>query len=286
MFAEMFNGSVFPPNGWTVVNRDGGTLPPWFQGSSTSVFVPFEGEGFAADNFQRANGAYIDDYLISPSIPGIGQTGRVDSLKFWVRSALNPPPATNYPDSLMVLLSTTGADTSNFTTFLDYFDVPKTGWTVKGYGLTGRVPTNSTIRVAFRYLHFDGGYSGMNSDFVGVDFVHVTRNLPSAVEVSDSRPTDFTLYQNYPNPFNPTTTIQFSLPVEANTTLKIYNVLGQEVAKLVDKLQGAGTFQTIWNGRTTAGNQAASGMYFYSLVAKSTDGKSTFTNIKKMLLLK
>ncbi|MEK9139348.1 MAG: choice-of-anchor J domain-containing protein, partial [Bacteroidota bacterium] len=139
-FAEMFNGTSFPPSGWITVNRDGGPLPPWFQGSSSSIFLPYEGTGFAADNFQRANGAYIDDYLISPPIAGVVQPSRVDSLKFWVRSANNPPPGTNYPDSLMVLLSTTGADTSNFTILLEYFSVPKSGWTLKKYTLNGRVP--------------------------------------------------------------------------------------------------------------------------------------------------
>ncbi|MBM2841508.1 MAG: repeat protein, partial [Bacteroidetes bacterium] len=99
-------------------------------------------------------------------------------------------------------------------------------------------------------------------------------------------PNGFTLTQNYPNPFNPTTTIQFGLPVAANVTLKIYNVLGQEVATLVDGRQNAGTFQAVWNGRNPYGNQVASGMYFYSLVAKSADNNATFTNIKKMLLLK
>jgi hypothetical protein len=286
IFAEMFNGAVFPPAGWTAVNRDGGPLTPWFQGSSTSVFVPFEGTGFAANNFQRANGTYIDDYLISPAIPGIGQTEWVDSLKFLVRSAFNPPPATNYPDSLMVLLSTTGADTSNFATLVDYFSVPKTGWTQKGYRLTGRVPNNSNVRVALRYLHFNGGSSGVNSDFVGVDFFHITHGLPTSVGDPLLATSSFSLHQNYPNPFNPTTTIQFGLPVAANVTVKIYNVLGQEVATLVDGLQSAGTSQTSWSGRNSAGVPVASGMYFYSLMAKSTDSKATFTNIKKMLLLK
>jgi hypothetical protein len=104
--------------------------------------------------------------------------------------------------------------------------------------------------------------------------------------VAEGIPTEYQLSQNYPNPFNPTTTIQYGLPVAANVTLKIYSVLGQEVATLVDGLRNAGTFQTMWDGRSSSGAQVASGMYFYSLVAKSADNASTFMNIKKMLLLK
>jgi flagellar hook assembly protein FlgD len=74
--------------------------------------------------------------------------------------------------------------------------------------------------------------------------------------------------------------------VAADVTLKIYNVLGQEVITLFEGQRGAGTFQAVWDARNSAGNQVASGMYFYNLVAKSADGKSTFTNIKKMLFLK
>jgi hypothetical protein len=114
--------------------------------------------------------------------------------------------------------------------------------------------------------------------------------LPATVtdvkEVANVLPAEFELAQNYPNPFNPSTTIQFGLPVAADVTLKIYNVLGQEVITLFNGQRGAGTFQTVWNGRNSTGNQVASGMYFYNLIAKSADGKSTFTNIKKMLLLK
>jgi hypothetical protein len=103
---------------------------------------------------------------------------------------------------------------------------------------------------------------------------------------SQEIPVAYELAQNYPNPFNPTTTIQYGLPAAANVTLKIYSVLGQEVVTLVDGLRNAGTFQTMWDGRSSSGAQVASGMYFYSLVAKSADNASTFTNIKKMLFLK
>lgn len=99
-------------------------------------------------------------------------------------------------------------------------------------------------------------------------------------------PSGYELAQNYPNPFNPTTTIRFGIPATANVTVKVYNVLGQEVVTLFDGLQNPGTFQAVWDGRNSKGFTVASGMYFYSLTARSADSKATYTNIKKMLLLK
>jgi hypothetical protein len=88
-------------------------------------------------------------------------------------------------------------------------------------------------------------------------------------------PDQFALDQNYPNPFNPATTIRYGIPNAAKVTLKIYNVLGQEVATLVNADQTAGTY----NVRFDAGS-LASGMYLYRITA------GQFVQVKKMLLLK
>lgn len=89
-------------------------------------------------------------------------------------------------------------------------------------------------------------------------------------------PTDFSLSQNYPNPFNPTTTIQFSLPQAENITLKVFDLLGQEVETLVDEYLPAGTYET-----TFSGINLPSGIYIYEIKA----GKF-FIEKKKMVLLK
>lgn len=102
---------------------------------------------------------------------------------------------------------------------------------------------------------------------------------------SSEIPASYALLQNYPNPFNPSTTIQYALPEEAFVTLKVYNMLGQEVAQLQDEQQNAGYHTVVWNGRNTSGAQVASGVYFYRIEAKPTSGKQ-FTNLKKMILLK
>jgi len=99
-------------------------------------------------------------------------------------------------------------------------------------------------------------------------------------------PASFTLRQNYPNPFNPTTTIEFALPADAVVTLKIYNILGQEMTTLFDhEALDAGTQSVEYD----AGN-LPSGVYFYRVVAQSVNdegqGSQFYTSVKKMMLLK
>jgi hypothetical protein len=107
-----------------------------------------------------------------------------------------------------------------------------------------------------------------DGDFIGVTLgIQVTRE--------NALPDQYALDQNYPNPFNPATTIRYGIPNAAKVTLKIYNVLGQEVATLVDADQTAGTY----NVRFDAGS-LASGMYLYRINA------GQFVQVKKMLLLK
>ena len=95
------------------------------------------------------------------------------------------------------------------------------------------------------------------------------------VETTDQLPTEFALFQNYPNPFNPTTNIKFDLPKESNVTLKVYNILGEEVATLVNKVMPAG-HQVV----TFDASRLASGMYIYRIQA------GNFVQVKKMLLMK
>jgi len=94
-----------------------------------------------------------------------------------------------------------------------------------------------------------------------------------------SVPTEFTLNQNYPNPFNPTTTISFMLPKASAWNLRVYNVTGGLVREFSGH-SGVGTVEVVWDGCNTAGQTAASGVYFYRLEA------SDFSQTRKMILLK
>ena len=92
---------------------------------------------------------------------------------------------------------------------------------------------------------------------------------------------EFTLDQNYPNPFNPSTTLRYGLPTRSHMQLRVYNVLGQIVAELVNSELEAGWNQVVWNANAT------SGLYFYRLEAVSvSDPGKRFVDVKKMILLK
>lgn len=97
----------------------------------------------------------------------------------------------------------------------------------------------------------------------------------TSVEVVNTTPEAYSLAQNYPNPFNPSTTIEFSLPKQSNVTLKVYNMLGQEVATLVSETLGAGRYTSKFDG-----SKVASGAYVYRLTADN------FIMTSKMMLIK
>lgn len=95
-----------------------------------------------------------------------------------------------------------------------------------------------------------------------------------------AQPTDFALYENYPNPLNPCTDIKYQIPISVPTTLKVYNILGQEVRTLVDGVREPGFYTVTWDGRDCFCNDASSGVYFCRIEA------GDFIQRKKMLLLK
>ncbi len=93
-------------------------------------------------------------------------------------------------------------------------------------------------------------------------------------------PTQFGIDQNYPNPFNPTTDINFHLATQADVHIAVYDMMGRQVDTLVDQNMAAGSYRASWNGRDSAGNPAASGVYLYKIEA------GNFVASKVMTLLK
>ena len=93
-------------------------------------------------------------------------------------------------------------------------------------------------------------------------------------------PTSFEVSQNYPNPFNPVTVINYALPKSALVSIKIYNMLGQEVKTLVNSEKSAGTYSVQWGGDNNYGQQVSSGTYIYRVIA------GEYSRTLKMILVK
>ena len=93
-------------------------------------------------------------------------------------------------------------------------------------------------------------------------------------------PNNFELYQNYPNPFNPSTTIKYYLPQTVKVKIVVYDILGKEVATLINEEQTAGFKSIIWNGMNSNGRLVSSGIYFYQLQAKD------LVQTRKMMIIK
>jgi hypothetical protein len=101
----------------------------------------------------------------------------------------------------------------------------------------------------------------------------------SGVYHKDGLVNDYFLSQNFPNPFNPSTVISYRVPVSGNVTLKVYDLLGREVATLVDEYKPAGSFEVEFN-TSSINYHPSSGVYFYQLIAGG------YSSTKQMLLLK
>ncbi len=132
----------------------------------------------------------------------------------------------------------------------------------------------------WRYI---GGHVNSESSTIEVNTGQLGRFVIAAGEHPEESlniPKVFTLEQNYPNPFNPTTTISFSVPQASSVTVKVFNMLGQEIVTLADGYFAPGLHELQWNASDASQVRVASGVYFYAV--ESADNRL----VKKMVLLK
>lgn len=139
-------------------------------------------------------------------------------------------------------------------------------WVSVNIPLTSFAPVDLSNVFQFK---FDGNGT------IYLDNIFFSTIVSDIKEIPNSIPVDFVLEQNYPNPFNPTTNISFSLPEASNVVLKVYNLLGQEVATVLHQFMNAGKFEVSFDA-----SDLPSGIYTYSLSA------GNFNSVKKMMLLK
>jgi hypothetical protein len=138
---------------------------------------------------------------------------------------------------------------------------------------------NGNNNYNFNSVYFPDSQNGWVVGANGIIMHTATGGTVDVREIATGKAASFALAQNYPNPFNPTTVIDYAVPQSTgamkHVTLKIYNMLGQEVAVLVDQEQASGSYKATFNG---AG--LSSGIYLYSL---RVDNQNI---TKKMMLLK
>jgi len=128
------------------------------------------------------------------------------------------------------------------------------------------------------YIHSSScefGCSTTNLRYAKIDSVEYGTHITAVDNSNLDQPANYFLYQNYPNPFNPATNIEYSIPHPGLVTLKVYDVLGNEIRTLENEEKTAGRYSISFNG-----NDLASGIYFYILRA------GDFVQSRKMLLLK
>lgn len=147
-------------------------------------------------------------------------------------------------------------------------------------GISRSVSDNATITSLLGQSIF--GISRFNGTAVFSGYSAFGKGLLSSIKSnSEIIPGEFALYQNYPNPFNPSTTIRYGLPSPSRVSLKIYNILGQQIAEIIQKEQSEGSYEVLWIA------DVASGLYFYRLDAVSmTDPNKKYSQLKKMVLLR
>ncbi len=142
------------------------------------------------------------------------------------------------------------------------------------YSLSNYRQNNFLLRI--------GSYSPYGNTYLLDDITIADSTGWSGIEdLAGITPENFVLSQNYPNPFNPSTTIRYALPTESKVVISIYNLLGEEIATLVNDVQSSGYHEVVFNA-----TELSSGVYLYRINAVSSTGSKDFNSTKKLILLK
>jgi len=153
------------------------------------------------------------------------------------------------------------------------------------YTLADEVTLPDNISFYFSVINIPG--TSLNPELLNVVCSFPNEDNPIAVNTITASaennfmlPEEFALFQNYPNPFNPSTQISIDIPNLEFITLRIFNLLGQDIRTLANKTMNPGRYTFEWDGKDLLSNDVASGVYFYELRGES------FTARKKMLLIR
>jgi ligand-binding sensor domain-containing protein len=232
-----FNGTT-----WTVYNSSNSGLPYNYV---TSITI------------DSSNNKWIGTYA--------GLT-KFDGTNWTVYNSSN----SGLPDNYIQPIAIDGSGNKWIGTYAGLTKFDGTNWTTYTTSNSG-LPSNYVISIATD----SSGKKWIGTDGGGLA-VYKEGGVTSVKEITNKNtPETFALFQNYPNPFNPSTNISFNLPAKSFVSLKVYDLLGREVAALAAQTMSAGTHALQWNA-----GKMPSGVYFYRLKA------GTFTQTKKLVLLK
>jgi len=264
---ENFGGGVVPPTDWTV----SGTY--WLYNAVSGYGT---GTGSAEFNYYSAisgTNEYLTTLTFDPSPAG-------DSIKFDLAHAYYGS-GTTYIDSLIIEASTNNGTTytslarmyagTNYTATLC---MSTTQLTSPFTPTAGQWKSRAFLMPAgTNKVHFYAKSAYGNNLYI--DNMCQSSTLTGVTPISITIPNKYSLSQNYPNPFNPVTQVKYDLPKEGFVTLKVYDVLGREVSKLVNEVKTPGSYIVDFDGTSFS-----SGIYFYKLEVNG------FSDVKRMMLIK
>ena len=178
----------------------------------------------------------------------------------------------------MVTLSWEHSEANDFSHYMIYYG------TVADF-----IPSEETMIGTHSLPSFEHNVDEMGDHYYVVSAMDLNENeseyseevnvtLLSLVDVH-GLPETFALHQNYPNPFNPITTIRYDIPKLSEVKIVVHDIMGRQVATLVNTMKPAGYHNITWNGSNQLGDEVSSGMYIYSIYTKE------FNFSKKMILL-
>jgi hypothetical protein len=288
------------------------TYEAWIRSDSTSGFIFNKWVNFQEDKQMSYSGDKITFYMhnvfsgvslvSASSIPmhqytHVAATYDGSTAKLYINGVLDTSKSVGSPvsNSAGVLYLAHNPDrfdnTSAFKGVIDEFRIWNTARTESEIQSTMNQSLDGNEPGLVGYWKFDEGQGDTTADATnnGNDgTISGAVWIPgiTGVEGGNKSPERFHISQNYPNPFNPSTRVEYSLPLQSHVTVKIYNILGQEVATLVDEEQMNGYHLAEWNGTSSSGLSVSSGVYFYRVEARQLGGQFMFASVKKMLLLK
>ncbi len=265
---------------WHIYQPDGSVIDlptivprifPLFDAIQNPVDVTFNVD--MSDPVNRYNGEHIDPAMLE----FVGMRGGADWLGNWSTGCWCPDDTVGgEATGVMKVLTDMGNNIWSRTVTVPAGEPGG----VFEYKYAMMYPGADTVNGGSSPLDNEGGF-GINHMMILVDGPAIVLNdvfgdfTTDVRQIDNAIPDQYELDQNYPNPFNPSTTIRYKVAKEGLVTLKVYNLLGQEVATLVNELQVSGSYEVTFDARSLS-----SGIYFYTLTS------GNFVSTKKMILMK